>query len=105
MRLYTLPPDTQEEEKTIGGLITMKQFFWLIGGFISALAVAVVVGILTGSVVISMLYAIVTFALSTPFAFYKKYDMDLYSYLKLKIGHLNKTHQMVNKRNVKRKVD
>lgn len=105
MKLYTLPPDTQEEEKTIGGMITMKQFFWLIGGFISSLAVAIVVGSLTGSVVISILYAIAVIIFSIPFAFKKKYDMDLYSYLRLKIGHLNKTHQMVNKRAIKRKVD
>ena len=34
MRSYTVPPDINEKEKIIGGILNINQFFWLLGGFI-----------------------------------------------------------------------
>lgn len=98
MASYQIPPDTKEREKIIGGVLDWFQFFWILAGFIIGLVLAFILFVLTNSIVLSVILAILGIASTTPFAFIKKLDMPLFTYLMRKRSLEQKTKKLINKR-------
>lgn len=95
MKMYPVPPNMNEKEKVIGGILNINQFFWILGGFaISALVFALTfqMGLRTGSLIIAVPFLLI----GTPFAFYKKHGYSLFRYLKLKRDFKNKEKKLPN---------
>lgn len=97
-RSYPIPPDTSEKEKAIGGILTFAQFGWLIGGFVIALMVFLIVKLLTNNTVICVIFAFPFALLGVPFAFYTKYEMSYFKYLIQNKKFKNKTKKLTNKK-------
>lgn len=97
-RSYPMPPDTSEKEKAIGGVLTFTQFGWLIGGFVIALIVFLIVKILCNVTSICVICAFPFALLGVPFAFYTKYEMPLFTYLVQKKKFNGKTKKLINKK-------
>ena len=96
-RSYDIPPDTSEKEKAIGGILTFVQFGWLIGGLVLGLLIFLILYIPTQSYILAGIFA-VPFALTgIPFAFYKKYEMPLLTYLRTRKKFNGKTKKLLNK--------
>ena len=96
---YKIPIDSKEEEKAIGGLITFKQFGWLAGGFCGSLAIfGGVFAITGGSLILTLMVAILPFICSLPFAFVKLHDMSLWQYIKARKYFMSKTPVLLNKK-------
>lgn len=98
MAQYQVPPDTKEKEKVIGGLLNWTQFFWLLAGFVLALLLVFVTYMITESIVLCAIVALIGFCSSIPFALVKKMDMPLFTYLKRKSDLKKKTKELINKR-------
>lgn len=95
MRMYTVPPNMNEKEKVIGGILNINQFFWVLGGLVlSALVFSTTFGIVGGTG--SLVLAIPCIFAGTPFAFYKKYDLTLFQILKLRRKFKKKTKKLPN---------
>lgn len=100
-RVYTVPADVREKERIIGGILTMGQFAWIVGGFLVGLASLSGVYLLTKTFVIATPVGIMFAGTGLPFAFYKKNGVELPVYIKRKIKHSKKTHKLINKRDLK----
>lgn len=98
MRSYTVPPDMKEKEKIIGGVLNLNQFFWLLGGFVIGVVLFIIVFTITKSAVLGVILALASIIASTPFVFYKKLDLPLYTYLSRKRKFKNKSHKLINHR-------
>jgi len=96
-RTYEVPPDTSEKEKAIGGILTFVQFGWLIGGLVIAMLVFLLFYLPTRSYILAGIFAVPVALIGVPFAFYKKYEMPLISYLFTKHKFERKTKQLLNK--------
>lgn len=84
-------PNTDEKEKAIGGVLTFPQFIWLmVFAFLAALIGGSIFKI-TGSFILFIIIFIVFFSPSLLFAFYKKMNMSLFSYIVLKRKFSKKT--------------
>ncbi|ADO59553.2 PrgI family protein [Paenibacillus polymyxa] len=95
MRNYQIPPDMNEKEKVIGGILNINQFFWVLAGLlIGAGAFAIFVKLFGG--VIALILAIPICLIGTPFAIYKKNELTLYQYLSYKRKFKKKTHKLAN---------
>lgn len=90
--MYQIPPGAEDKEKIIGGVLTLVQFLWLIGGLGTGLVLFVVSWLTFGSLALGLLFFIAGIGLSAPFAFYKKKDLSFFQYLKYK--------RKLNKQNV-----
>lgn len=99
--VYNVPADTREKEKIIGGLLTIGQFAWLVGGFILGLASLAGVYLLTGTAFIAAPVGIMFACSGLPFAFYKKNGVPLPTYLVRKSRFKKKKHKLINKRDLK----
>lgn len=97
-RSYQIPPDTSEKEKAIGGILTFAQFGWLLGGFVIALIVFLIVKLLTNVTFLCVICAFPFLLLGVPFAFYTKYEMSYFQYLLLNKQFKKKTKQLINKK-------
>jgi len=84
MSMYTIPADTKEKEKVIGGYLTTVQFFWLLGGLVLGLGLFVLFFGMTGSLFIGLFFLLIGLGLSIPFVFVKKKELTLFQYLKYK---------------------
>lgn len=82
--MYKIPADTKEKEKIIGGLLTLVQFLWLLGGFIIGLVMFVITWLITGSLFLGLSLMLAGIGLGAPFAFYKKKDLTFFQYLTYK---------------------
>lgn len=98
---YDIPPNTNEEEKAIGGVLTFIQFFWLLGGAVFGIAIYMIIFSITRIQTISILLAIPSALSGLPFAFVKKHEMSLFTYFKRKKKFDKKTKQLINRRNLK----
>lgn len=98
MRIYSVPPDTREKEKIIGGLLNINQFLWLLGGLVLGAVFFAVVYKLTGFVGLSAFIGILFASAGLPFAFYKKKEYTLYQYLYYKHKFKKKTKKLPNAR-------
>ena len=97
MASYLVPPDMKEREKIVGGVLTMAQFAWLIGGLV-----------IIGLIVLSLYSLMGLFSLiigvpiglgfGLPFAFYKKEELTLFRYLYLKSKFKKKKKELPNLR-------
>ncbi|MCC0727207.1 PrgI family protein [Clostridioides sp. ZZV14-6045] len=97
-RVNLMPPDTNEEEKAIGGLITFNQFFWLLGGFVLGIITYLIIIYSIKLQFIAIPMAIIVFLSSAPFAFFKKHDMPLFKYLSIKRKYNKKNKKLINRR-------
>lgn len=93
-RVYSMPPDTNEKEKIIGGIITLEQGFYIAAGFICEIIIALV---------LFRFLRFFAFILGIPFVVYgfifalKKVDNIPYpKYLKLKNKFKHKIKYYIN---------
>lgn len=99
-RVYTVPADIREKEKIIGGLLTIGQGAWLMGGFILGLGSFAGVYLLTKMVPLAIIVALPTACTGIPFAFFKKNGVPLPTYIIRKHKFNKKSHKLINKRNI-----
>lgn len=99
--VHNVPADTREKEKIIGGLLTIGQFIWILGGFLLGLASLAGVYLLTGTFVIAAPVGIMFTCSGLPFAFYKKNGVPLPVYLVRKSKFKKKNHKLINRRDLK----
>lgn len=97
---YDIPPNTSEEEKAIGGVLTFAQFFWLLGGVLLGVGTYFVVYLVTRTQIISIPLTLIVACSGLPFAFRKKHEMKYYNYLITKRQFNKKTKKLINRRNV-----
>ena len=77
---YAMPPDTNEEENIVGGIINKHQLIWLvIGGGVGAF-VTLILFKLIGA--ISLIFAFPPIVVGCVFAFRKVENMTLFDYLR-----------------------
>lgn len=98
--VYNVPADVREKEKIIGGLLTIGQFAWVIGGFLLGLASLAGIYILTKTFIIAGPVGLMFSCSGLPFAFYKKNGVDLPVYLIRKSKFKKKKHKLINKRDL-----
>lgn len=95
MRMYTVPPNMNEKEKVIGGILDINQFFWILGGLgLSATVFATTFGIVGGTA--SLILAFPFIFAGTPFAFYKKHDLTLFQLITRRKKFKKKTKKLPN---------
>lgn len=96
MRTYTVPPGTNDKEKIIGGILNINQFFWVLGGLVlGATMFAITFPFLgKGSLFIGFIFCLT----GVPFVVFKKNNLTLFQYLKLKHDFKKKTKHLPNKR-------
>lgn len=95
--LYIVPPDMKEKEKIVGGILTISQFGWLMLGL--ALAGFIFIILYELFAIYSLIVAVPTgLALGLPFAFYKKEELTLFQYLRLKSVFKKKPKQVPNRK-------
>lgn len=96
MRSYQVPPDVNEKEKIIGGLLNLNEFFWVLGG----LGIGVLMLLITypflgkGALFVGGAFALT----GLPFVLYKKNGLTLYEYMKRKRDFKKKTKILPNER-------
>lgn len=98
---YDIPPNTNEEEKAIGGVLTFIQFFWLLGGAVLGILIYICIFAIIKIQVISLLFGIIVALSGIPFAFVKKHQMPLFKYLVTKRKFDKKSKKLINRRNFK----
>lgn len=99
-RVYNVPADVREKEKIIGGLLTLSQGAWLMGGFILGLGSFAGVYLLTKIVPLAIIAGLPTACTGVPFAFFKKNGVALPTYIVRKYKFNKKSHKLMNKRDV-----
>lgn len=94
MRNYVVPPDINEKEKVIGGVLNINQFFWLLGGFVLGAVVFVVFFPVFGkfSLALGGLFSLT----GVPFVVIKPKDLTLFEYLKRKQKFKKKNKKLPN---------
>lgn len=104
-REYFVPPNTNESEKAVGGVLTFSQFFWLLGGCVLGILVYLVVVLIVRIQLIGIIFGVPVALIGIPFAFgeyfpaLKKYKMTFFTYLLRKRKFKKKTKIMINRRN------
>lgn len=97
MKIYNIPPNTNEKEKVIGGVLTLNQFFWIVGGIGLGSIIFFTLFKFIGAVPAALIALI--FAVSgIPFALYKKNELTLFKYIILKRTFKKKQKKLPNKR-------
>lgn len=96
-RVYQVPPSTAEKEKAVGGVLTFAQFGWLIVGLVICLIVFAITYVFTNDKIIGIVFGAPFLLVGVPFAFYRKYEMSFFKYLKLNRIFKSKTKQLINK--------
>lgn len=97
-KIYNLSPDVNGDEKAIGGILTFKQFFWLLAGFVIGLILFAIMFLVTKDITFSIFFILIGIGLMCPFAFIRKYDMTLFTYLKYKGKFQKKNKKLINMR-------
>ena len=95
-RLRDIPPDTNEKEKAVGGVITFGQLGWLLGGLVLAIFTYIIIYAIVRVQVVAIIFAIPALISGAPFALYKKHDMSLFEYLTLKKKYKKKSKYLIN---------
>lgn len=97
MRMYQVPPDMNEKEKVIGGILTLNQFFWILGGLIlGALVFMMLFNIVGGT--LALIIGILFCGTGVPFAVYKKNGLTLFQLIKYKYKFKKKVHKLPNRK-------
>lgn len=97
-KVYRIPPDTSEQEKAIGGILTFIQFFWLLGGAVLGIMTYLLMYLMFRSHFVGIFFALIVASSGLPFAFYKKKEMTLFEYLKKKSKFKKKSKKLINRR-------
>lgn len=97
MRIYNVPPNMNEKEKVIGGILNINQFFWVLGGLVLGATVFAITFSIVGGTFALFLGFLCCFS-GLPFALYKKRDLSLYEYLYRKRLFKKKVKKLPNKR-------
>lgn len=98
MRVYNVPPNMNEKEKIIGGLLNINQFFWILGGLVFGASTFAVLFTLTKIAGLSLFVAGIFCLSGAPFALYKKKGLTLFEYLTLKRKFKKKVKKLPNQR-------
>lgn len=96
--MYKIPPDVKEKEKVIGGVLTLIQFLWLLGGLGGGLFLFVVTWLATNSLFFGLLFFVAGIGVSAPFAFYKKNELSLFGFLKYRRKLIKRNVYLPNKK-------
>ena len=99
-RIYNVPADVREKEKIIGGLLTIAQGAWLMGGFILGLGSFAGTYMFTGMVPLAIITGLPIACTGIPFAFFKKNGIPLPTNIVRKYKFKRKSHKLINKRDV-----
>lgn len=99
MKNYSIPPDMNEKEKVIGGVLDFTQFFWIVGGALIGAVVFVILFPLLDK--FALIFGIIFGLTGVPFALFKKEGLSLFEYYKRKREFDKKTKHLPNKRNIK----
>lgn len=99
--IYRIPPDTSDKEKIFGGMLSMGQVVWLVLGIILAFLVFLLLSPIFGK--FALILALPFLGTGVPFAFMKKEDLPLATYL-IKLMKHKKT-QHIFKNEIKNKED
>lgn len=96
MRSYIVPPNTNEKEKVIGGVLNINQFFWVLAGLLIGGLVIILTHKILGqfSIVLGLVFA----SSGLPFVLYKKNDLTLFQYITLKRKFDKKVKKLPNRR-------
>lgn len=97
-KIYSVPADVREKEKIIGGLLTIGQGAWLMGGFVLGLGSFAGTYLLTKFVPLAIMTGFPVALTGVPFAFFKKNGVPLPTYIVRKIKFNKKNHHLINKR-------
>lgn len=98
MKQYLMPPDIKEKEKVIGGILDWGQFFWLLAGVGVGLFFAFSTFLMFKNEIVSILLGLIGILTGIPFAFVKRKELRLATYLILKHKLKKKTHLLMNRR-------
>lgn len=101
MARYTVPVDTREKEKIVGGFLTMVQLFWILGGLGFGMLLFILFFTITKILPLSVFAFILGLLFVLPFVFFTKDGLPLFEFLKRKRKFLKKSHRLINKRLVK----
>lgn len=97
-RIYQVPPDMKEKEKIIGGLLTLQQFYWILGGGGLGALLLISCYVLTKIGILAILLGVLGILSSMPFAFLKKHELPLFTYIRRKRQFKKKTKKLINMR-------
>lgn len=91
--VYSVPPDSKEKEKIIGGYITLGQGAWLMLGFVIGFAFTL---LFYGAFpILAVIIGLLLFVgIGGTFAFYKKEGIPFFRYLVLKERNKRKTKHL-----------
>ena len=92
--VHSMPPDTREREKIVGGVLDFIQLLWLAGGFV--ICVAITMAFFKSLGFFSLVFGIPFVAAGAVFAFMKKENLPLPKYIKLKMKYNWKTKYYIN---------
>lgn len=92
--VYSMPPDTREREKIVGGILDIIQLAWLFAGFALYVIHALIMFKRVGW--LCLIVGIVFIVWGAVFALKKKDDMPYPTYLRLKLRYKLKTRHFVN---------
>lgn len=98
MRSYSVPPDVNEKEKIIGGVLDLHQFFWILGGLLIGTLVFILLFPVFGK--FSLIFGVIFSFSGVPFVVVKKEGLPLFEYYKRKKSFDKKTKQLPNKRKI-----
>lgn len=91
---FNMPPDTNEEEKIIGGYINLHQTIWLVGGAGIGAVFTIIFFRIVGAV--ALICLVPPIAVGAIFAFTMKEDMTLFKYLRYKRRFKKSSHYYIN---------
>lgn len=96
LKNYDMPPAANEDEKIIGGILSFKQFGWLLGFFALGMLTFTFSYLIFRIKFLAIFLGICAFICGIPFAFIRKYDFSFYKYLKVKKNYNKQTKKFVN---------
>lgn len=100
MRMHRMPPDTRDKERIFGGVLNLTQAIFIGIGFIIGLALFAFFQSILGFLPLSVIVFLIGFGTGGVFAFYKKRDLMLHTYIlrKRKFDKKNKILKNINVR-------
>ena len=95
-RMYKVSADISEKEKVIGGVLTLAQGLWAAGGLLLTGVIFFSLAKLTSPLFALLVALPPGAALGGFFAFYKKEDLSLLTYLRYKKAFQKKNKRLPN---------